>query len=503
MRTKKFFYNTLSTALLQIIVMIAGFITPRIMLAYYGSEINGLVASISQFISYFNLVEAGLSGAAVYALYKPLADNDHDRINSVVAAARKFYIHAGYIFLSLTIGLATFYPMYLNEGAISPISMGLLTLILGANGVLEFFTLAKYRVLLTADQKAYVISIASLVGIIINTGIIIVLGRLQVDIVLLRFIALLSIFVRSIILMAYTKLHYKYLDFKVKHDEVALNKRWDVLYLQILGVVQQGAPVIILTIIVKDLMLVSVYSIYNMIMIGINGILSIFVSGLSASFGDVIIKKETDVLKKAYSEFEYIYYALITIVYATSFIMIMPFIRIYTNGITDIDYYLPFVGFLFVLNGLLYNIKTPQGMLVISAGLFKETRMQTTIQGLIVVLGGILLAPFTGIVGVMIASIISNIYRDIDLLIFIPRKVTKLKITHSLGRILRMIVPLGVVFLISQQFLEIAPDNYFQWFVDALIVGMISLVTVIIINLIFERNAMKQVYWRFVRMVKK
>jgi hypothetical protein len=142
-------------------------------------------------------------------------------------------------------------------------------------------------------------------------------------------------------------------------------------------------------------------------------------------------------------------------------------------------------------------------MLVISAGLFKETRMQTTIQGLIVVLGGVFLAPFTGIVGVMIASIISNIYRDIDLLIFIPRKVTKLKITHSLWRILRMIVPLGIVFLITQQFLEIAPDNYFQWFIDALIVGMMSLVIVIIINLIFERNAMKQVYWRFVRMVKK
>ncbi|MDK2937284.1 MAG: hypothetical protein PWP62_2292 [Eubacteriaceae bacterium] len=503
MRTKKFFYNTLSTALLQIIVMIAGFITPRIMLEYYGSEINGLVASISQFISYFNLVEAGLSGAAVYALYKPLADNDHERINSVVAAARKFYIHAGYIFLSLTIGLAVFYPIFIEEGALSTISIGLLTLILGVNGVLEFFTLAKYRVLLTADQKAYVISIASLVGIIINTGIIIVLGRLQVDIVLLRFIALLSIFVRSIILMVYTKLHYKYLDFKVKHDEMALNKRWDVLYLQILGVVQQGAPVIILTIIVKDLMLVSVFSIYNMIMIGINGILSIFISGLSASFGDVIIKKETDVLKKAYSEFEYIYYALITAVYATAFIMIMPFIRIYTNGITDIVYYLPLVGFLFVLNGLLYNIKTPQGMLVISAGLFKETRIQTTIQGLIVVLGGILLAPFTGIVGVMIASIISNLYRDIDLLFFIPRKVTKLKITHSLWRILRMIGSLVIIFLISQQCLEITPNNYFEWFIDSLVVGIISLVTVIIINLICERNAMQQVYWRLLRMVKK
>ena len=60
------------------------------MLKYYGSEINGLVSSINQFIVYFNLVEAGLSGAAIYALYKPLAENNHKAINSIVSAARNF-----------------------------------------------------------------------------------------------------------------------------------------------------------------------------------------------------------------------------------------------------------------------------------------------------------------------------------------------------------------------------------------------------------------------------
>ena len=73
-RTKKFIYNTFTTALYQIVVMIVGFITPKSILNAYGSETNGLVTSINQFITYFNLVEAGLAGAAVYALYKPLAE---------------------------------------------------------------------------------------------------------------------------------------------------------------------------------------------------------------------------------------------------------------------------------------------------------------------------------------------------------------------------------------------------------------------------------------------
>ena len=167
-RTQKFFYNSISTAFYQVIVMIAGFITPRIMLKYYGSEINGLVSSITQFIVYFNLVEAGLSGAAIYALYKPLAENNHKAINSIVSAARKFYTQSGYIFVSLTLGLAAFYPLFVKTNMLTPLNIGLLVLILGTNGALEFLTLAKYRVLLSADQKTYVISLASMVHIIAN-----------------------------------------------------------------------------------------------------------------------------------------------------------------------------------------------------------------------------------------------------------------------------------------------------------------------------------------------
>ena len=194
--------------------MLAGFITPRIMLKYYGSEINGLVSSINQFITYFNLVEAGLSSAAIYALYKPLAENDHKAINGVVTAAKKFYTQSGYIFVSLTIGLAVLYPWYVKSEAISPLNISLLVLILGVNGALEFFTLSKYRVLLSADQKTYVISLASIIHVTVNTLIIVILAKLRVNIVILRFVALLSIFLRSLILMIYVKVNINLLIIK-------------------------------------------------------------------------------------------------------------------------------------------------------------------------------------------------------------------------------------------------------------------------------------------------
>lgn len=131
--------------------------------------------------------------------------------------------------------------------------------------------------------------------------------------------------------------------------------------------------------------------------------MSIFSSGLSAGFGDVIVKKETETLKKTYQEFELGYLSLMTVVYSIAMLAIMPFIKIYTKGVTDTNYYIPMVGFLIVLNGFLYNIKSPQSMILIAAGLYKESRVQTTIQGALMVVLGCILGYLYGIEGILLA----------------------------------------------------------------------------------------------------
>jgi hypothetical protein len=238
-----------------------------------------------------------------------------------------------------------------------------------------------------------------------------------------------------------------------------------------------------------------------MVIAGLNGILSIFISGLSASFGDVIARGEEKTLQKAYREFEFLYYSLITVVYSISFVTIMPFIRMYTSGITDINYDLPLIGFLFVINGLLSNIKTPQGMLVISAGMFKETKLQTTIQGAIVVIVGTLFTPIFGITGVLIGSIFSNIYRDIDLLFFIPRNVTKLPVRKTAYRIIRIlmcIIGIWIPFL----FIELNPTGYISWLATAAVVGVYAVLVVALSGFIFDRDDMISIAKRMKGMVR-
>ena len=501
-RTRSFIYNSGTAALLQAFNVAAGFIVPRIMLVKYGSELNGLVTSISQFISLFSLVEAGIGGASIYALYKPLAGKDYKNINAVLSATKRFYILSGYIFVALALGLALIYPAIIKTTKLSPVGVGILVVILGVSGALEFFTLAKYRALLTADQKLYVLSIASIVAIILNTTIIAVLAYIGVNIVVMRFVALVSVYARSIILYVYVKQKYRYVNYNETPNNEALNKRWAALYLQILGSVQTGAPVIIATFF-TSLQIVSVYSIFNMVVGGITSLLGIFTSGLSASFGDVIARDEQAVLQKSYQEFELIYYALITWAYGCTAVLIMPFVKLYTAGVTDVNYNLPLIGILFVINGLFYNLKTPQGMLVISAGLYRETRVQVTIQGLIAVVGGLIFVQFWGLAGILVGSIFSNIYRDIDLLFYIPRNLTKLRIRTSMYRVIRVLICWGLIYLPFVQLIHFTCKSYLEWLIWAVIVACYALLVVVTINYILDRQVFKNVVDRIKNLTRK
>lgn len=494
-RTEKFLKNSASTALLQVITMLSGFVIPRVMLDIYGSEINGLISSITQFINYFMLVEAGLSAAVVYSLYKPLAEKDYIKISSIVTAAKNFYNKSGYIFVGLTICLAIIYPFFVTTNELSLVEVGILVLVLGVSGALEFFTLAKYRAILTADQKVYIISLASIIYVIVNTSIIVVLSYLNVNIVLVRAIALLSVFLRSYLLYFFVKKHYTYLNYNEVPDNKALDKRWDALYMQIIGVINSGLPILLATLF-TNLKTVSVYVVFNLVIIGINGILGVFMGGVSSTFGDIIARKEYKNLKKAYNEFQLIYYLIIASIHGISFAMIMSFILIYTKGITDVNYNLPWTGFFIVLNSLMYSIKTPQGMLTIAAGLYKESRSRITLQTVIAVVFGTLLGYFYGLNGIIIGMLLANLYRTIDLIFFIPKYIPQISKTTTIYRMLGVII-LSFIIYIPMLFLHIEISDFGVWIISSIGMIIYACIVISIYTVFFERNTMKGIIHRF------
>jgi O-antigen/teichoic acid export membrane protein len=495
MRTKLSLYNTISAVALQIVNLIVNLILPPVMIKVYGSEVNGLVTSIRQFITYFNLVEAGLAGAAVYALYKPLADKNRDDINGILSASNRFYNISGFIFSALVLVTAFMYPMFTSGQGIDTASIAALVLIIGASGALEFFAVGKYKVLYTADQKSYVISIINAAAVALNAIIILVLASMGYDIVIVQLLALLSFFARSALYIIYGRLKYRELNFKAPPMNEALDKRWDSLILQVLGVASSATPIVVISLMIS-LKEASVFGVYNMVFTSVLALLTTFSNGLSAIFGDLLVRNELGTLQKAYRQYEYLYYALVAWGYSVAAIMIMPFMKIYTAGFTDTEYIRPVIAALFVAVGVISNIKTPQGMLVISAGLYRETRLQSLIQALIIVVLSVILAPLMGITGVLIASLLSNLYRDIDLIFFIPKTVTKLKPMMTIRRVLRLCLLFTAVVIPALYFVDISAASYVQWALYAMPVGIWALLVITGGNILAERETAREVYER-------
>ena len=502
-RTKTFLHNVAASAGLQVLTMVSGIIVPRLMLVYYGSEINGLVSSIVQFISYFNIVEAGLGGAVIFSLYKPLADRNVASISNIVTAAKKLYYRTGVLFSVLVLLLAIIYPLLVSVTDMGYAHTAILVAILGANGILDFFVMAKYTTLFTADQRLYVISLANSMQVVLTTLVVYVLACQQVDIAVLRGAAAGIIFLKALAIKLYAGRHYAYVDYDSrKPDFSALSKRWDVLYLQLLNAVQTATPVVLLTVLARDLKLVSVYVVYNMVIAGVNGILGIFMNGLQAGFGEIIAKGEQETLQRAYGEFEFMYYNLIGIAYTVTFLSIQPFIRLYTEGITDIDYNVPIFAALFVVNAMLYSIKTPQGMITLAAGLYKEQRVQITVQGVIPLILGFFLVPEYGIIGVLISMIASNISRDVEIPYFVNKSL--LPGSHF-KTYFRMIVYLsafaGMCFFFPENIMFIG--SYFEWLVYTVLITVVSTMFFVFISVITDFTAFRGLIRRSMKIIFK
>ncbi len=493
-RTELFLHNSLAMAIQQVAAMVSAFIIPRILLSVYGSEINGFVVSVTQFISYFVLVEAGISGASTYALYKPLAEQNFSAINGILSAAKKFYQTSGYIFLGLVCLSAVLYPIFANTLQLPAWQISLIVFALGTKGVLDFFTLSKYRVLLTASQKSYIISSAQIVYLLLNTLIVWVLAKLGFSIVTVQVAVVFAVFVRSWLLYYYTMKHFPYVDYSATPDTDSIKDRWNVLYLELLGSAQNALPIILATVF-TSLKEVSIFSIYSLVLGGISGILGIFISGLSASFGDVIVRKQKKILKESTQQFEQTYYMLITVIYSAALLLILPFVKLYTTNITDANYILPWFGFLCVLNGLLYHLKTPQGMLVISAGMYHQTRWQSTTQALLAAFGGLIGAYFWGLYGIVGGLMLSNLYRDIDLLLFVPKYVTKL----SYRRTLRHIILVLVTFALAGLVWIICPfriSTVLQWLTYATVSTLVLILWVVGTNFALNPKNLTNVFYR-------
>lgn len=510
-RTSHFVQNTVFTAAYQLTAMLMGFVTPRLMMLYYGSQVNGLIVSVTEFLTYFRLVEAGLASAAVFSLYKPLADGDHDATSAIVTAARQYYNIAGYIFVGITVAFSIIYPLFVPVDTMDNLSVTLLIIAMGISGSLEFFTLSRYRVLLTADQRTYMISLASMSSLLLSTGLIVVLSYLRVNIIVVRLAASLTIVLRSMILSAYVKKQYPHINpFHPKPNKGALSRRWDAMYQQFTTAFHQGAGVMLTTVITRDTAMVSVYGTYHMVTIGLWGILKMTTTGIYSSFGNLLVSGQEKKFQTAYRDFEYLYLAITTILFSCAAVLIVSFVVLYTHNINDANYYMPIIGLLIVLETITDHAKMPMDLMITASGKFKETRHHCTAQlvtaallGLGLGLLGLQTSVTMAVCGILCGIILSNILRAVLQLWFVPKHITHLPWKKTLFRMLRMVLEVVVIALPFIVIFPLDVRRFFTWFTAAALMFIYSSVITVLFGFLFDRESLLSLYGRVKYMLQR
>lgn len=498
MRLKKSVYNTISLILQQIITFIYGLVVPSLLIKTFGSDVNGAIASITQFLSYITLLESGIGGVITSAMYKPLADNDVDKLSGIVGASEQFFKKLAYIFIIYLFGIAIIYP-YIIRDNFDWMFTFTLVLIIGISTFAQYYFGITYQLLIQADQKLYVVSGLQIITIICTFLLTIICIMLHTSIHTLKLICAVVYVFRPLILNMYVKRKYK-LRKDVHPDKEAISQRWDGLAHHIAYIIHYNTDVTVLTIF-ANVLEVSVYSVYHNIVSNVYSIISSVTLGIKASVGNMIAKGEKELLERTLNEFETLNFMLINIFYSCVLVLIIPFIKLYTAGVYDVNYIRPHFAFWLVLSEVAYGLRCPYDMIIFAAGHFKQTKKGAYVEAGINIIISLLLVKKIGIVGVAIGTFVAMVFRVVQYAFYLENNIMYRSIHIFLKKLLINVFLGGIVFFCFQ-FININIGTYGEWILFALFSFLIILAFNILMNYIFYRKDMVGIISHFYKVKK-
>ena len=482
MRGKKAAINTLFSLLQELTGVVCGFILPRLILTAFGSQYNGLTNSITQFLACAVLLRSGIGGATRAALYKPLAEENHKEFSSIVKATDIFMKRIGLILAGLIVLFAAIYP-FLFENNFGWLFVFSLFLIIGASTFAESFFGITYLIVLQADQRLWVTSVLRIICYILNTIIGVILIKNGCSIHMVKLGSAFVYVMYPILLGMYVKKHYN-IDKKAKPNNKAISQRWDAFWQQVAVFVMNNTDVMVLTIF-TNMLEVSVYSVYNMVIDGLRRTVISFSSGIEAAFGNMIAKNENDVLKVNVGIVENIFFSVSTIVYSCASVLIVDFVSIYTNSVTDVNYIRPLFAYIVILAQFFNGIRLPYQSVVQAAGHYKQTKKGAVIEPILNITVSIAFVFKFGLVGVAIGTLCATIFRTLQYSFYMSKNIVKRSFFVTIKRIIIALME-GVIIIFTMNCFNYATvSNYGYWLIKAIVAFSLSIIVVFVGNSMF------------------
>lgn len=489
-RSKAVKLNFVTGFIQELIVVVFGLIVPRIILGYFGSAYNGLLNSVTHFMSFSVVLRSGLGVVTNAALYKPLADGDVDRVSGIMSATDKFMRKVGLLLGSIIVVFSLVYPLLVLD-EFEYLFSATLILIIGAASWVENMFSIKYKILLQADQKYYVQTIVMIIAYVLSNVFAILLAVAGFGIHVVRFGMLIGLMTTPFMLKIYVQRHYK-IDWKHAPDDVAIKSRWDAFAQQIATVANNNVSTIVMTF-VFPMTEISVYTVYHMVIKNINQLLTTSFAGIRSTFGNMYAKGEYDTLKNRFMDVEWMIFSGGAVFYSIAGIMLTPFVLIYTNGVNDADYNRYWFGMLITLACYVYITRLPYQMMAEAVGKFKETRNSSIMEIVVNIAVSFATAPFIGLYGIVLGMLIGGICRMINLIWVCNRDILKMPLLSTIKNYIVYIGTSTVLTLLISKLIDDRCTTVASWIIGAALSAVAVSVVVLAVSAIFNLAQLKGV----------
>ncbi len=482
--------NIVANIILQLTNIVSWFIIPKIILSNFGSDVNGLVSSITQFLSYITLVEGGITGVVSASLYKPLIENNVKKISSIIKTSNIFYKKIGIIFILYCVLLAIIYPILFDIN-FSYFYVFSLVIILSLNLLIQYMFSITLKNLLNADKKCYVVSFVQTIILILGIILSYISIKIYPSIHLLKLLTGLLFILQPIIFNQYVKKNYN-IDYTVNEDKELLNQRWNGFAINVAAFIHSCTDIAILTIF-TNFSTVSIYSVYIIVTNGLKSIFNAISNAIVPTIGLAYASDNTEVLNKKMDVYELLTFNLVFYMFTLAGLLITPFVLIYTFGISDANYNQPIFGILLVISEGLYLIKFPHLNLSYTANKFKELTKPAFIEAGINIVVSLVLVNKFGLIGVAIGTLCAMIYRMIYQVYF-TKKLIKERNEIVFYKKLVIFIVFTLIGLILSNFMMIKSDiDLFNWFINAIVCAFIFGILYLIADIIFFKKEMTMI----------
>ncbi len=499
-RTRNAKLNWFSSIGLQIITAISGIILPRIIIPTFGSNINGTIVSITQFISYMTLLEAGVGSVFRASLYKPLYKKDYQQVSGIINAQKKYYRKLGCVFIAYIAILCFVYPLAVKTDLDREYVI-ILIIALSTGTFLEYFVSLPYQSLIIADQMVRLVNILGSIVVLCNMAITIILVKIGASIIAIKISTAAIAILKPITYIVYIKRNYK-LDKSAIPDSSTLGQRKNGMVHHFAFYIHRNTDIILLSIFVGATT-VSVYSIYLAIVTGIESFITSISGSLGAGVGNVLASKDQKAIDRTVDQFELIQGMMTSILFSITSLMLLPFIRIYTAEMADANYTQPVFGFILIAAEAVYCLRCIYSTIIMNGNKFKETQAGAILESILnlaVSLALIIFLPTESskLIGIAIGTFSGMTARLVFEIIYLKKGLIFRPVHRALKTILVCVAASALSIITCSLLINYSCSTIVEWVAKGIVTAVIVAFETLGICYIFINGITKDLFHRLI-----